>query len=237
MPVSLVLMAMLAPVAAPPHVDALGDPLPTEAIARLGTVRFRHGSNIYELAFTPDGKQIVAFGHDAVRTWDAATGKEVGRVPIDAGISHGGALSRDGQRIFLLNRSDKGSVLHIHQRAKGKQETALDLGQTHSFRLSPHGKVERGRVGVVLLDGKVAVGVSCASLTNSSKGFAIIALVLNTSKVDNSRMGVAHQEVKNEPSQQQRHDCQKVLDRSADATSRLENGWEGTLVRRISSID
>lgn len=62
--------------------DALGDPLPEGAIARLGTVRFRHGGGISFLSFTPDEKRLVSKGIDGVRVWEAATGKELWHHPF-----------------------------------------------------------------------------------------------------------------------------------------------------------
>ena len=42
-----------------PRVDRFGDPLPDGAVRRFGTLRFRHEA-IAGLAFTPDGKRLVA---------------------------------------------------------------------------------------------------------------------------------------------------------------------------------
>ncbi len=72
---------------AQPRVDALGDPLPEGAIARLGTTRMRHfispdhfSSGIGCIDWSHDGKTIVTTSfRDKVgveaRLWDAATGK------------------------------------------------------------------------------------------------------------------------------------------------------------------
>src|SRR5262249_33824006 len=54
------------------------DPLPVGAIARLGSGRLRHAGEVTALAFSPDGKAILAGGHqgeEAVCVWDTATGK------------------------------------------------------------------------------------------------------------------------------------------------------------------
>ncbi len=66
-----------------PRTDALGDPLPKGAIARLGTVRFKHNpaaNGIIDMAyFSPDGTKVVSLvlSSGSVRLWDAANGKEI----------------------------------------------------------------------------------------------------------------------------------------------------------------
>jgi WD40 repeat protein len=84
--------------------DRHGDPLPEEAIARLGTARLRHGDFIEFLRFTPDGKTLVSQGVDGVRVWDAATGNQRYHFPLDASVKTFGAnasLSADGRRVAV----------------------------------------------------------------------------------------------------------------------------------------
>jgi WD40 repeat protein len=66
--------------AAPPRADLYGDRLPDGALARLGTLRWRHGDAVAFVAFTPDGKSVLTASVDnVIRLWDFQTGKEVRR--------------------------------------------------------------------------------------------------------------------------------------------------------------
>jgi WD40 repeat protein len=59
-----------------PATDAHGDPLPPNAVARIGTTRLRHAASVSSLAFSPDGKRIssATMWFD-VGVWDARTGQ------------------------------------------------------------------------------------------------------------------------------------------------------------------
>jgi WD40 repeat protein len=91
--------------------DLLGDRLPSGALARLGTLRFRQRATIVGVAYAPDGQTVVTGGRDgSLRAWDDATGRERWRLPRDGGDrlpvgeSEGRgflplAYSPDGQRL------------------------------------------------------------------------------------------------------------------------------------------
>src|SRR5436309_16060178 len=89
--------------------DVNGDLLPAGALARIGSVRLRHGSEVEGLAFSADGKVLASAGHDStIRIWVVATGKERGRIDLEGLKPHAGltnTLATDGKTIAF---SDQG---------------------------------------------------------------------------------------------------------------------------------
>jgi WD40 repeat protein len=86
---------------APPRTDLHGDPIPTGAVARLGTERLRPGSEANELAFTGDGKLLASVHDDEyVELWDVRNGARRGRLSTPAGGRlRCLACSADGKRL------------------------------------------------------------------------------------------------------------------------------------------
>jgi RNA polymerase sigma factor (sigma-70 family) len=123
-----------------PKVDALGDPLPDGVIARLGTLRFRHGSHIELLAFTADGKHLLSQGSDGVRIWESATGKQLRHLALDAGRVWGKmALSPDGKQLAVVGKPPP-SPVQFWDVGGGKKTGTLGEQFYSALCFSPDGK-------------------------------------------------------------------------------------------------
>jgi RNA polymerase sigma factor (sigma-70 family) len=96
---------------APARTDLQGDPLSSEAVSRLGSLRLRHGRQVESVHYTPDGKTLVTAGPDGVRTWDVVTGKQLFALPMDRkGYRVTDApLTADGR--YFLTANDAGIQL------------------------------------------------------------------------------------------------------------------------------
>lgn len=66
-----------APARAESRLDLHGDPLPTGALVRLGTLRFRAPEEIETLALAPDGKTLAVSSRGGLILLDADTGKRL----------------------------------------------------------------------------------------------------------------------------------------------------------------
>jgi WD40 repeat protein len=142
--------------------DQHGDPLPKGALARIGTVRWRHAGTAVFAAFLADGKSVVSVGNDQViHVWEYPSGKEIRRfdnAPTDqdrlvlASITLNRfsgpavALSKDGKTLACNFR---GSAVQLYNVATGKALPSLkgvaDLGATgasavNGLAFSPDGQ-------------------------------------------------------------------------------------------------
>jgi WD40 repeat protein len=100
------------PALAPPVVsgrtDVFGDPLPDGSLARLGTVRLRHGTRqmveaITTVAVSVDGKTLASAGSDqTVRLWETATGRELHRLAAHKATVWAVTFTPDGKTLLSV---------------------------------------------------------------------------------------------------------------------------------------
>src|SRR5262249_15228318 len=108
-------------------------PLPPQALARLGTSRFRHAVVAAQVVWMPDGKTIVSGSHlGTIRVWDAATGKELRAFRAHDGGVSSLAVSPDGRRL-----------------ASGSWDCTIRLWDTHTWARLPWAKLGHANGGEV----------------------------------------------------------------------------------------
>jgi WD40 repeat protein len=90
------------------RVDALGDPLPDGAVARLGSIRLRPGMWVTHLAFSPDGKQLASWSEAGFSLWDTATGRELRRVDRMETRALDFRWLKDGRGLAVLHLVESG---------------------------------------------------------------------------------------------------------------------------------
>jgi RNA polymerase sigma factor (sigma-70 family) len=101
------------------HVDFHDDhPLPRGAVARLGTLRFRHSEAITRIAIGTDGTSILSAAGKAVYVWDLATGKERRHFEGHKAPVTSFAISGDGK---LLASGCQDGTIHLWDAATGRE--------------------------------------------------------------------------------------------------------------------
>jgi WD40 repeat protein len=124
-----------------PRTDRYGDPLPKGAIGRIGTIRLLHGGWVTKVVFSPDGKILAGIGSDAVRLWDATTGKELRRSEARS-FYYDGAFSANSRRLWLQAPKGAAFVWDLHAKPdRGPKPAPFEKPHTHFLTPSPDGKI------------------------------------------------------------------------------------------------
>jgi RNA polymerase sigma factor (sigma-70 family) len=126
------------------HADRFGDPLPDEAVVRIGTMRFRHGGYIHAISFAPDGRRLLSCGGDGVRVWDTATGREQRHLAGESGTRFLWAgISPDGKLAWTTSAEENGVLTEgpfvLWDLDTGKKVRELGKAQYWAVCIAPDG--------------------------------------------------------------------------------------------------
>jgi WD40 repeat protein len=116
--------------------DAFGEPLPAGAVARLGSLRLYHDSQVERVVLSPDGKCVVAWDQTGNRLWDARTGKES---PLARDLTLATFLATADRLVAVKKEKDR-IILWDVAAAKEIAKLPLVDGASEEFELSPDGK-------------------------------------------------------------------------------------------------
>jgi WD40 repeat protein len=132
----------------PPRTDRYGDPLPPGALARLGTLRWRHGDQVTAVAFSPDGATLASgsYSGEAIHLWEAKTGKLL-RI-LFQGQHEGGVggifFTPDGKQLLAFGGRAGGQNARVWDVSAGKELRRWPTPGGGKFALSPDGKLLAG---------------------------------------------------------------------------------------------
>ncbi len=120
--------------------DLYGDPLPPGAIARLGTVRFRHGTFLRDVLISPDRRTLISAGGD-VAIWDAQTGHLQRRFSFNPPYAFGITLSPDGKLLAVSQQG--GNKMRFWNLTSGAEVFPFGDAPPRALRavLSPNGEL------------------------------------------------------------------------------------------------
>src|SRR5438093_10168875 len=142
-----------------PKTDLYGDAIPQNAIRRLGTIRFRHGSNVTSNAFSPDGIVIASGDLDGlVRFWKPGSGEQVGILENHDKPITALAFSGNAKHFATAAADGKIAIWHLPDHKKLWDVTSDEI--TFAIVFSPDGQTlaSIGTKGVVRIwktsDGK-----------------------------------------------------------------------------------
>lgn len=133
------------------HVDALGDSVPSESVARLGTHRMRVPTGyVPSPAISPDGKLLAVTGAGSqVRIWDAITGKEIRRLcaPGDCIWGPLPVFSPDGGKLVVEYRQKDVPGVVVWEFPSGRELHRFSVNRAEGYAFADAGKT------LVVVDG------------------------------------------------------------------------------------
>jgi RNA polymerase sigma factor (sigma-70 family) len=140
------------------RVDVHGDALPEQALARLGTVRFRPGDFAASLAFTRDGKQLLHHPWEGpLRAMDPTSGRETEGTPWPPGPVRSFSQSSDGQLYAVVQGAMGDATGEKHIRVwdprTGRKPRDLAEGRYLAVRFAPLG----GMLAATREDGQLEI--------------------------------------------------------------------------------
>ncbi|MGH7223941.1 MAG: hypothetical protein ACRELF_11990, partial [Gemmataceae bacterium] len=135
------------PKSAKVRVDLYGDPLPKGAIARLGSLRFRHAGAVHAVAFSPDGKILAASsdGFNMVVLWERATGRKLRELMAGGSAGHPPTqlrFSSNGKRLYGSSAYGRDTSLYAWDVESGKNAVDVPVppGEARTLGYSPDGR-------------------------------------------------------------------------------------------------
>jgi RNA polymerase sigma factor (sigma-70 family) len=118
--------------------DRYGDPLPPRAVARLGTLRFRHWAAVSDAAYSPDGKLLATAGtvDRQVRLWEATTGRLLASVPGKGTV----VFTHNGQRLFYCGGNINAEAKFLNIARLREEGSSIFAVNSKCLALSPDGR-------------------------------------------------------------------------------------------------
>ncbi len=125
----LLLSTTQLPLPAAPSDGVAEPPLPLGAIARMGSSRFRHGSEVACLSFSPDGTRLASGGpNGTVAVWEVPGGRLLGRFGMPDRTLHLSAVALalldNGRTVAAVH----GDTAHFWDVATGREAAVLGVG-------------------------------------------------------------------------------------------------------------
>ena len=136
---SLLVLSLAVLQSSTAHADLLaesasGDPLPNNALFRLGTDRFRQEGEVMQVKYSSDGKKLASISRDSIIIWEASTGRPLKLLRPKSGAEHSRnfsaiSFSPDGEEIAAAD----GSRAYVWDVESGHELLSFPVGSNSPF--------------------------------------------------------------------------------------------------------